>query len=198
MVIGHSVGVAAALALSDDVDVQDVNIEQLQMRLRDQGQILTLAEQIPAPGEPPHHSGTRLPPVVTGTCASRNARATLNETVRGGAELLLLGASSLCASVLGYSVSNGATVVGAKCHPGDRSPHHQNQEWGVDHQLICLRIQNEVSSGSFKCKRSCLIRDAARVVLGDCSNSNSAWEIDRRSEQIRIAHEIEQPTCMQV
>lgn len=202
MVIGHSAGVAAALALSDGADVQDVNIEQLQMRLRDQGQILTLAEQIPAPGEPPHHSGTHLPPVVTGTCASKNALATLNETVQGGAGLLLLGANSLCASVLGYSVSNGAKVVGAKCHPDDRSPHHQNQEWGVqsgvDHQLICLRMQNTASSGNFECKRSCLIRDAANVVLGDCSNLNSAWVIDRRSEQIRTAHRSEQQACMQV
>lgn len=163
MVIGHSVGVAAALALADGVDVQDVNIDKLQARLREQGQILTMAEQIPAPGAPPAPSPGGLHPVVAGSCAGSNARATFNKTAQG-TELLLLGPNGLCVSVLGYSVSNGAKVVGANCHPDDRSPPHQNQEWAVDsstqrpnEQLICLRMQNAASGGGSKCSRSCLV-----------------------------------------
>lgn len=199
MVVGHSVGVAAAIALGDGVDVQDVKIEQLQARLRDQGQILTLAEQIPAPGDPRSPPAAHLPPVVTGACASNNARATFNETTQG-AELLLLGPNGLCASVLGYSVSNGAKVVGANCHPDDRSPHHQNQEWVVDHELICLRMQNTASGEVSKCSRSCLARNGADVVLGDCSDPNSTWEIDARSAHVRIARAIrsDQPACLQL
>ena len=194
MVIGHSVGVAAALALADSVDVQDVNIEQLQAWLRDQGQVLTLAEQIPAPGVPPPPPAAPLPAVVTGACMSDNARATFNET------LLLLGPTGLCASVLGYSVSNGATIVGANCHPGDRSPHHQNQEWVVDHQLIWLLMQNTASGGAPKCSRSCLARRGADVVLGVCSDTNSTWEIDAKSERVRAVRAIrsDQPACMQL
>ena len=158
MVIGHSAGVAAALALADGVDVQDVNIDTLQARLREQGQILTMAEQIPAPGAPPPPPPHGLlPPVVAGSCVGSNARATLNKTAAQGTELLLLGPKGLCASVLGYSVSNGAKVVGANCHPDDRSPPHQNQVWAVDEQLICLRMQNAAASGGGpKCSRSCL------------------------------------------
>jgi hypothetical protein len=166
MVVGHSAGVAAALALAGSVAVQDVEIRQLQALLREQGQVLTLAEQIPAPGTPPGPSPAPggLPAVVTGSCDG--ARATFNKTA-GGDEMLLLGPSGLCASVLGYSVSDGAKVVAANCHPGDGTPHHQNQEWTVDDTptggktpqvSICLKQQ----AVGGKCTRSCLVRGGVK------------------------------------
>ena len=48
MIAGQSAGVAAALAARSDVDVHLVNIRLLQKRLREQKQVLTLAEAIPS------------------------------------------------------------------------------------------------------------------------------------------------------
>jgi hypothetical protein len=132
MVVGHSAGVAAALAVAASVAVQDVKIRELQTVLRAQGQILTLADQIPAPGTPPGPSPapSELTAVVTGSC-DRTSRATFNKTAAGD-DMLLLGPAGRCASVLGYSTSDGAKIVAANCHPADRTPHHQNEEWLVD------------------------------------------------------------------
>ena len=45
MILGHAAGLAAALAVDADVAVHRVDLEQLQKRLRAQGQILSMEER---------------------------------------------------------------------------------------------------------------------------------------------------------
>jgi FAD dependent oxidoreductase len=42
MLLGHAAGIAAAQAARDGVAVQDVDIDELQQSLRDEGQVLSL------------------------------------------------------------------------------------------------------------------------------------------------------------
>jgi hypothetical protein len=66
MVLGHSAGVAAALAAAQHVAVQDVDPARLQARLRAQGQILSLAD-----ASPPYADARRLAGVVVDNGAAQ-------------------------------------------------------------------------------------------------------------------------------
>ncbi len=57
MMSGHSAGAAAALAVKDDIDVQEIGVKNLQQRLTEQGQIINYVEGKPkmfqgGPGHP--------------------------------------------------------------------------------------------------------------------------------------------------
>ena len=184
MVVGHSAGAAAALALEGgrQIAVQDVSITKLQALLRKQGQVLTLQEQIPAP-EPPGGGGAPSadPPVVVGSCDSAAASALVETNSAGSGALLLSGTPPLCVSVIGYSTANGAAVVGAKCHASDRTPHHQNQEWLVDAPSVCL--QSQAVSG--KCVHACLVREAkSKVTLGSCGTEAAYWAVNATAHRV--------------
>jgi hypothetical protein len=62
-VLGESAGVAAAQAVEQGVDVQEVNVTSLQQRLRDHGQVL---EYAPAPRASPPTDKTRQAPRQSG------------------------------------------------------------------------------------------------------------------------------------
>lgn len=48
MIMGHAAGIAAAFALEEDVPVQEINVEALRTKLREQRQILSLVDTDPA------------------------------------------------------------------------------------------------------------------------------------------------------
>ncbi|MCL4217209.1 MAG: FAD-dependent oxidoreductase [Candidatus Hydrogenedentes bacterium] len=59
MIMGHAAGLAAALAIENNVAVQDIDVDALQARLREQKQVLSLAEMVG-----PHVDVKKLPGVV--------------------------------------------------------------------------------------------------------------------------------------
>jgi hypothetical protein len=50
MILGHAAGIAAALAISSNAALQDVNIQELQSRLKDQGAVFELGHEFQAQG----------------------------------------------------------------------------------------------------------------------------------------------------
>ena len=202
MVVGHSAGVAAALAVEARTAVQDVSITKLQAVLRAQGQVLTLAERKPVPGGPPppphpHPSGSDTP-LSVGACTEDTAvMTTVNKTsTTTTVALLLLNAKGECASVIGYSSHDGAVLVSASCHTGDKSPGHQNQEFVVDssNHRICLASSAtavaaaSASVGGRCTKGGCVVRVGTTVVLGGCggNSSSSGWDVDATAKRIRV------------
>ena len=119
MVVGHSAGVAAAMAVADGIAVQDVSVPDLQAVLRRQGQILTLKERKPMPPGP----GPKPPALrqlgVLPCGGGGSTRITFNETAKHNADKLVVTSPNMCASVLGYSTRPGAAIVDAKCHTFD-------------------------------------------------------------------------------
>eukprot|EP01052_Picozoa_sp_SAG31_P011471 SAG31_NODE_650_length_13187_cov_3.011843_5_plen_537_part_00 len=190
MVVGHSAGVAAALALENETGaaVQDISIAKLQAVLRAQGQVLTLAERKPVPGPPPvpHPAGHDIP-LAVGVCSDTIAEVTVNNQTSATA-VLLLNARSECASVMGYSTRDGARIVSATCHTSDKSPSHQNQEWLIDsssHQ-ICL-ASTAASRRQCGPKGGCVARvDGTNVALGECGKTNTGWVVDATAKRVRV------------
>ena len=61
MVIGHSAGVAAAMALHAKAAVQDISMPDLAALLVKQGQVLTMADVVPSPRSHPGDGDAPLP-----------------------------------------------------------------------------------------------------------------------------------------
>jgi hypothetical protein len=183
MVVGHSAGVAAAMALHAKAAVQEISMADLAALLVKQGQVLTMADVVPSPR--PHPGGDA--PLSLGTCTLPMANVTLQ---RSTGLLRTWGpgfSSGDCASVMGYSTSNNAAIVAATCHQQDKSKPHQNQEWrGVPMGTppavgICLLMASKDG-----CKQAagnkCVGRSGKQIVLGDCADTASAaWTDDGTS-----------------
>jgi hypothetical protein len=187
MVVGHSSGVAAFLALAEQVAVQSINVSQLTSLLRDQGQILTLREARPAP---PHHlPGSSDTPLSLGGCDDPDANFTYLPVVHGGTRtptgvVALINRNQECASVMGYSTGDGAVIVAAKCHTADTSPRHRNQEFKpIAHRLhaetaslaLCLLMASKDGCSDANNQNQCLAHTNARVVLEPCSSASAQW-----------------------
>ena len=101
MVVGHSSGVAAAMAATNNIAVQDVSVPALQRMLRAQGQVLTLAERKPvgpSPSPPPP-----LSPLTVGLCSSGDSAMAFKHIEFNNANVsLLLNSKGECASAIGY------------------------------------------------------------------------------------------------
>jgi hypothetical protein len=184
MVVGHSAGVAAAMAVASNAAVQDVSVPALQKVLREQGQILTLAERKPFPTPPGPAPPPEPVPLAVGPCADAAASTMTvkSATVKSSIVKLLLNARSECASAYGYSTADGARIVSAECHTSNTAPGKENQEWfvvpangSVVETQICLAEDNVPN----KCSKSCLIRSSSKVTLGECDASESAalWDV---------------------
>ena len=108
-----------------------------------------------------------------------------------------LGPNGLCASVLGYSTSDGSKIVGAKCHVDDRTPHHQNQEWQLDSLKLStvgngaarvVKICLNSVQATAKCTRSCLVRASDKLLLGPCTReANAGWVVMERESRLQPA-----------
>lgn len=150
MVVGHSAGVAAAMAVASNAAVQDVSVPALQKVLRAQGQILTLAERKPFPAPPGPAPPPEPVPLAVGPCADAAASTMTVKaaTVKSSIVKLLLNARSECASAYGT-----ARLMAHESFPPHAAPGKENQEWfvvpangSVFETQICLAEDNVLAS----------------------------------------------------
>ena len=197
MVVGHSSGVAAAMAVNGNIAVQDVSVPALQKILRAQGQVLTLAERKPVgPSPVPPPPPPSLVPLSVGPCTADGSNISLKLVLFENANVSLVqNAKSQCASAIGYATRDGTAIVAATCHTdASKAPGKANQEWRVVRSgrdgggsgggggrasHVCLAEDNAAES----CTQSCLSwpstssTSAGRVALGDCKSPRAVWVV---------------------
>lgn len=160
-IFGQSAGVAAAMAAKDNGGVvQDVDVAALQAMLTKAGQKLWPGGSAPSPSGP--NSGQTV--IAIGSCG---AATTSNASWMHSKPGQLLDENGMCLSVWGDSYKpQSARLVGATCHPIGH-PSSDNQVWSVNAvNSDCLAVQIAVKPSL------CLVVDADRVTLGNCSGAN--------------------------